>query len=561
MRLFTIFFIVFILSVTSFAQLQNEKILHPLSGKSSIGIEGGITYTRSDFSENDIDLLGRLSFDYFFPSTNPGVFSLGGFAGGGFLSAKGRSIIPEAEYLQTDILFAGVMLAYNVALSKSFIPYLGAGISYLYFEPELKNSEERTIGITRDFSPHEYMLIGEIGFRILLNDYCSFKLSGGVDYVPTDKLDKIQAGTDKDIFFSALGGFNFYFGGIKDSDGDGVMDKYDLCPDTPEGVIVDEFGCPVDTDNDGVPDYLDKCPNTPRNIPVDENGCPSDADGDGVPDFRDLCPNTPKGVPVDERGCPYDSDGDGVPDYKDLCPDTPIGVEVDKWGCEIKQEISTVMPETKFILSGTLNFEIGKANLLPAASVELDKMVQAMKKYPDTRWRIEGHTDNTGRYELNKQLSYDRAKSVYDYLVSKGIQKNRLDIFGMGPDKPIADNSTETGRSLNRRVAITLLDDKNNLSLTPQMQNLSDYRYDSKSERNLGNMIFSDGKVFTVQVSSWREKSKAESQISKLKAAGYNAFLLEADLPELDGIWYRVRVGFFSSLTEAQGVREKLKLL
>ena len=65
--------------------------------------------------------------------------------------------------------------------------------------------------------------------------------------------------SDKDIFFTARAGISFYFGGISDSDNDGVKDEDDLCPDTPPNVKVDEFGCAVDSDKDGVPDYLDKC--------------------------------------------------------------------------------------------------------------------------------------------------------------------------------------------------------------------------------------------------------------------------------------------------------------
>jgi OOP family OmpA-OmpF porin len=65
-----------------------------------------------------------------------------------------------------------------------------------------------------------------------------------------------------------------------------------------------------------------------------------DSDGDGVPDSRDRCPNTPKGAPVDEHGCPLDSDGDGVPDYKDNCPGTPKGAKVDPSGCEIMADMT-----------------------------------------------------------------------------------------------------------------------------------------------------------------------------------------------------------------------------
>lgn len=129
------------------------------------------------------------------------------------------------------------------------------------------------------------------------------------------------------------GRLNFYYGGVRDSDKDGVTDKDDLCPDTPFGAIVDEFGCPIDSDGDGVYDGLDQCPNTPIGAIVDAVGCPSDSDGDGVYDGIDKCPSTPPGVKVDETGCPVDSDSDGVPDYRDRCPNTPRGALVDADGC------------------------------------------------------------------------------------------------------------------------------------------------------------------------------------------------------------------------------------
>ncbi|MBA2564569.1 MAG: thrombospondin type 3 repeat-containing protein [Gemmatimonadetes bacterium] len=107
------------------------------------------------------------------------------------------------------------------------------------------------------------------------------------------------------------GGLTFTLGGsaeeeTRDSDRDGVLDKDDLCPNTPAGVIVDETGCPVDSDGDGVPDGIDACPNTPSGATVDERGCPTDSDNDGVPDGQDQCPNTPAGTQVDEKGCPME---------------------------------------------------------------------------------------------------------------------------------------------------------------------------------------------------------------------------------------------------------------
>ena len=95
-----------------------------------------------------------------------------------------------------------------------------------------------------------------------------------------------------------------------DSDGDGVIDSNDLCPDTPAGSEVDVNGCVIvfnDADNDGVEDSVDSCPNTPAGSTVDSNGCVivfNDADNDGVGDSVDLCPGTEPGSTVDSDGCP-----------------------------------------------------------------------------------------------------------------------------------------------------------------------------------------------------------------------------------------------------------------
>lgn len=93
---------------------------------------------------------------------------------------------------------------------------------------------------------------------------------------------------------------------VVDSDGDGVDDQKDQCPNTPKVFKVDRKGCPVnptDTDDDGIPDYLDQCMDTPSGFFVDQKGCPMDADRDGVPDELDKCPSNPPGFKVDKDGC------------------------------------------------------------------------------------------------------------------------------------------------------------------------------------------------------------------------------------------------------------------
>ena len=81
-----------------------------------------------------------------------------------------------------------------------------------------------------------------------------------------------------------------------------------------------------------------------------------------------------------------------------------------------------------------------------------------MVTYPETRLRIEGHTDNTGSEAANLRLSRERARAVASYLIARGISENRLIAKGYGSTQPIDDNSTDAGRGRNRRIEISYLD-------------------------------------------------------------------------------------------------------
>jgi hypothetical protein len=254
---------------------------------------------------------------------------------------------------------------------------------------------------------------------------------------------------------------------FRDSDGDGVPNEIDACPDTPKGVKVDSRGCPLDSDGDGIPDYLDKCPDTPKGVEVDCDGCPLDSDGDGVPDYLDECPGTPRGVAVDGRGCPLDSDGDGVPDYRDKCPGTPKGVKVDSAGCPLDSDGDGVpdyrdaCPGTPrgalvdergcWVIGDTL-FDFDKYVIKPQYYPLLDQVISVLKKNPSLHVEIEGHTDNFGSQAYNQILSHRRANAVMNYLIQGGIDKKRLSAVGYDFSRPRASNETEEGRALNRRV-------------------------------------------------------------------------------------------------------------
>jgi outer membrane protein OmpA-like peptidoglycan-associated protein len=102
-------------------------------------------------------------------------------------------------------------------------------------------------------------------------------------------------------------------------------------------------------------------------------------------------------------------------------------------------------------------FDTKKAELKSESIAELDKLVQLLKENPTLKIEIDGHTDNVGRPADNLLLSNNRAKSVINYLLSKGIAVSRLAFKGFGATKPVADNTSEKGRAQNRRTELKVL--------------------------------------------------------------------------------------------------------
>lgn len=239
------------------------------------------------------------------------------------------------------------------------------------------------------------------------------------------------------------------YNGCPDTDRDGIIDRDDRCPNTPG--IQAFFGCP-DTDEDGIPDNEDLCPTEPG---LRENqGCPkNDADGDGIVDAEDACPE--QAGPVENRGCPYvDTDNDGVLDKDDRCPLTPG--DPANFGCPEIQE-----PDLEIINAAfkNLEFETSKAVILSGSYSSLNELANLLERKPEWKLKITGHTDSSGNDEYNMQLSEKRAKSVADYFVGQGISRDRLIVEWYGETRPIADNSTPSGRAQNRRVEMEIVFD------------------------------------------------------------------------------------------------------
>ena len=274
---------------------------------------------------------------------------------------------------------------------------------------------------------------------------------GGINFWFTDHLGlNVQTGynhgfqKDGTDYFQHSAGIVIKFG-AKDTDKDGIPDKDDACP---EVAGPKEFnGCP-DTDGDGIPDKDDACPDVAGL--KEFNGCP-DTDGDGVPDKDDKCPDV--AGPAENGGCPWpDTDGDGVLDKDDLCPNE-AGPESNNGCPEPNDDDQKRLNQ----YAKTILFDTGKASIKFESAEILSQIINVLKKFPKSRFRIEGHTDSTGKKAKNITLSQNRADAVKIYLIQGGIASDRLESVGYGPEKPIASNKTKKGRELNRRVEINLI--------------------------------------------------------------------------------------------------------
>jgi len=140
-----------------------------------------------------------------------------------------------------------------------------------------------------------------------------------------------------------------------------------------------------------------------------------------------------------------DSDNDGVCDNVDKCPDTPANTTVDADGCPAVAEVVRVELDVKF--------DFDKAQVKEESYGDIKNLADFMNQYPQTSTTVEGHTDSVGTDAYNQKLSERRANAVREVLVNQyGVGAERVGSVGYGESRPVADNATEAGRAVNRRV-------------------------------------------------------------------------------------------------------------
>jgi outer membrane protein OmpA-like peptidoglycan-associated protein len=290
----------------------------------------------------------------------------------------------------------------------------------------------------------------EGGFEFFLGQGLGVQIGARINQFADDYVDKsgfyyVDKHEDQGFFEFKLG-FNLYLGG---------RCPEDAPPPPPPPVVPTD----KDSDGDGIMDSKDKCPNDPEDFDgfEDTDGCPeNDNDKDGILDVNDDCPNKAEDMDgfEDRDGCPdLDNDQDGILDTKDDCPneaETMNGFK-DTDGCPDEKPEFVFEEDAPIVLDG-VNFATGSSELLEGSKLVLNKVVQTLVDYPEMQLAISGHTDNRGAKEMNMRLSLARAKSVRQYLINQGVQPGRLTAEGFAFDRPIATNQTAEGRLKNRRI-------------------------------------------------------------------------------------------------------------
>ncbi len=354
-----------------------------------------------------------------------------------------RSRYNEVTYFGLDGI---VKYSFASLLGSNCIdPYLGVGGGYTWVDDIGAGTLNGTFGINFWLTENVGLTV-QSSYKHAFEDYLDthFQHTAGVTVKFGGKDTDDDGIYDKDDACPEVWGLA-EFNGCPDSDGDGIEDAKDSCPQ--EAGPAEFNGCP-DTDGDGIPDKDDACPTEAGSKAL--NGCP-DSDGDGVADKDDECPT--EAGPAANNGCPWpDRDGDGVVDKDDHCPDL-VGTVANN-GCP---EVTEAVKKALNAYAKTILFDTGKSTIKEQSEEVLQNIVDILKEYPNARFSIDGHTDSVGSEATNQKLSQERASSVMNYLITKGIASGRLEHQGYGESKPIDSNKTRAGRANNRRVEINLI--------------------------------------------------------------------------------------------------------
>jgi len=239
---------IFIFNLIIIPQTLSPTSYHPLSNAFGITVEVGGTIPKTDYKIDELNIISRLLLEYYFPSRSIHAFGIRIIGSGGFLSGEvfSNEIVypPAPDNFRTGFLFLGGGFVYAIKLGNG-IPYASATITYTTFDPGDGSGNQLPNNQFSIYNKNTITYSGEAGVRFPFGDMWSLNVGVNINFSNTDYLDDIKTGNNNDAFIGFFTGVSLYLGKNLDKDNDGVDDDIDLCPDTPEGTEVDEFGCSV----------------------------------------------------------------------------------------------------------------------------------------------------------------------------------------------------------------------------------------------------------------------------------------------------------------------------
>lgn len=368
-------------------------------------VNGGISYGFTDYKNSSLGLAAKTSLDYYPLIIQDARLGFKIFGGGLNLkfndprssvsSNDGPREIPQN--IRTDMIFLGIGLNFGYALNDYIIPSIMIGGSYINFSP--KNEDGSILEFNQlnryDKSVFTFAIEGNINFKI--SD--RFSINASLSYHPTsmDYLEDLSAANNSDSYLAAMVGISYAITGFSDYKKDNIQEVPDILPEQPKDIKI---------------------------IPKEEEK-QQELSGE-----KDSLLNVDENKPLDEK--------EPVIEDKEVEP-------------EVTQEQETFY---QFNLRGEDLFINSSSNLKEGAKIILNEIAFYIQNQPKSKWRIEGHMDSQGSAYTIKKLSYNRAKAVYEYLVSQGASQDQLEVYGLGDSFPVGNNNTAEGRKANRRIMI-----------------------------------------------------------------------------------------------------------
>lgn len=241
-------FVILIYNQLIIPQSLSTSTYHPLSNAFGISLEFGGTVPKTDYKSDELDVMGRLLFEYYFPSRSFQTFGLRLISNGGFINgtvfSNELTYPPVLDNFRTGFLLFGGGFVYALRFGNS-VPYASAIVEYIIFDPGDGSGNKSPNNQYSVYNKNTIAYSGEAGIRFPFSDIWSLNFGVNINFTTTDYLDDVKAGNNNDAFLSFFSGISLYFGKNSDKDNDGVDDEKDLCPDTPEGILVDESGCQI----------------------------------------------------------------------------------------------------------------------------------------------------------------------------------------------------------------------------------------------------------------------------------------------------------------------------